>query len=396
MADEEGAPRQRGHAVRVAVVEDESLMRWMIRKIVEARPDMVLVHEAAGFAEGRDLVQPGTTDVVVMDIDLGDGASRSPGSCSGATRAWASCSSPPTTCSTSCSRCGTRCTARGATCRRSPRSSRPRLPGRAERAEHARREAEEADLKVRRDVSRRLHGTIQQRLVLLAHRIERLAERDHDPELTAVAEELDEVRERDVRALSHALMPVGVDIGMREALQLALSRLPPTVWTSVTLDPVIAEHLGDPERPRMAVADRLLVLDVVEEAVTNAVRHGGATAIAIRFGLDLTGRPALVLDVDDDGAGPPASPPPSAAWRGCARRSPSAAVRSSSNRARSAGAGCGCTCPSGSRPAPGRRGADVRLGRRRRPGPGEVRGGALARCGVSGRPRRGPGSTSHR
>lgn len=57
----------------IAVVEDESLMRWMIRKIVEARPDMRLVHEAAGFAQGRDLVQPGTVDVVVMDIDLGDG-----------------------------------------------------------------------------------------------------------------------------------------------------------------------------------------------------------------------------------------------------------------------------------------------------------------------------------
>lgn len=104
----------------------------------------------------------------------------------------------------------------------------------AERAEHARREAEEADLRVRRDVSRRLHGTIQQRLVLLAHRIERLAERDHDPELTAVAEELDEVRERDVRAPSQSLLPVGVDIGLREALQLALGRLPSTVWTSVT------------------------------------------------------------------------------------------------------------------------------------------------------------------
>lgn len=180
-----------------------------------------------------------------------------------------------------------------------------------EEAERARRAAEEADVKVRRDVSRRLHGTVQQRLVVLAHRVERVAARggpDAD-ELHDLADELDEVRERDVRALSHALMPVGVDIGMREALQLALSRLPPTVWTSVTLDPVIAEHLGDPERPRMAVADRLLVLDVVEEAVTNAVRHGGATAIAIRFGLDLTGRPALVLDVDDDGAGPPASPP---------------------------------------------------------------------------------------
>jgi hypothetical protein len=154
----------------------------------------------------------------------------------------------------------------------------------AERAEHARREAEEADLRVRRDVSRRLHGTIQQRLVLLAHRIERLAERDHDPELTAVAEELDEVRERDVRAPSQSLLPVGVDIGLREALQLALGRLPSTVWTSVTLDPVLAAHVGDADRPRMAVPDRLMVLDVVEEAVTNAVRHGGATTVRIALG----------------------------------------------------------------------------------------------------------------
>lgn len=67
------AAGSRGLAVRVAVVEDESLMRWMVRKIVEARPDMVLVHEAAGYAAGRDVVQPGTADVVVMDIDLGDG-----------------------------------------------------------------------------------------------------------------------------------------------------------------------------------------------------------------------------------------------------------------------------------------------------------------------------------
>lgn len=69
----ETTPRPHGLAVRVAVVEDESLMRWMIRKIVEARPDMRLVHEATGFAEGRELIQPGTADVVVMDIDLGDG-----------------------------------------------------------------------------------------------------------------------------------------------------------------------------------------------------------------------------------------------------------------------------------------------------------------------------------
>lgn len=70
---ESGATGRQALAVRVAVVEDESLMRWMVRKIVESRADMRLVHEASGFAEARELIQPGTTDVVVMDIDLGDG-----------------------------------------------------------------------------------------------------------------------------------------------------------------------------------------------------------------------------------------------------------------------------------------------------------------------------------
>lgn len=73
MADAQEREQPGALAVRVAVVEDESLMRWMVRRIVEARPDMRLVHEASGFTEGRDLVQPGTADVVVMDIDLGDG-----------------------------------------------------------------------------------------------------------------------------------------------------------------------------------------------------------------------------------------------------------------------------------------------------------------------------------
>lgn len=193
------------------------------------------------------------------------------------------------------------------------RAAEERRRAEAERAEEARRAAEDADLKVRRDVSRRLHGSIQQRLVILAHRLERVAGSTGPAadELHALAEELDEIRERDVRALSHSLLPAGVDIGMREALQLALARLPPSVWTSVTLEPSIAERLGDADRPRMAVADRLVVLDVVEEAVTNAVRHGRASAIEIRLGIDLTGHPSLTIAVDDDGAGLAGVPVPS-------------------------------------------------------------------------------------
>ncbi|MBX9247014.1 hypothetical protein ICW40_19675 [Actinotalea ferrariae] len=182
------------------------------------------------------------------------------------------------------------------------------------RAEQAAREAQQAELDVRRDVSRRLHGSLQQRLVILTHRLERLsamgasgdgggARDGMADELRALADELDEVRERDVRELSHALIPVGVDIGLREALMIALGRLPATVSTSVTLDPVVLERLDAPDRPHMAVADRLLVLDVVEEGVTNAVRHGSAHTIAVHLGVDVGADVAFTVTLDDDGSG---------------------------------------------------------------------------------------------
>lgn len=194
------------------------------------------------------------------------------------------------------------------------RAAEERRRAEEERAAQAAREAEEAELEVRRDVSRRLHGSLQQRLVILTHRLERLSAGDGDAssragsdgmaqELRALADELDDVREHDVRELSHALMPVGVDIGLREALMIALGRLPATVSTSVTLDPVVLEHLDAPDRARMAVVDRLLVLDVVEEGVTNAVRHGGARTIAVHLGVELGVVIRFTVTLDDDGRG---------------------------------------------------------------------------------------------
>lgn len=188
------------------------------------------------------------------------------------------------------------------------RAAEERRRAEEERAVAAAREAEEAELAVRRDVSRRLHGSLQQRLVLLTHRIERLSDGDGAgsgdtaAELRALADELDDVRERDVRQLSQTLLPTGVEIGLREALMIALGRLPATVRTSVTLDPVLLAHAGSPDRERMAVADRLVVLDVVEEGVTNAVRHGGAHAIAVHLGIDLP-TVTLTVTLDDDGVG---------------------------------------------------------------------------------------------
>lgn len=178
----------------------------------------------------------------------------------------------------------------------------------AERAAQAARRAEQASLEARREVARHLHGGVQQRLVMLSHRMERLAADEGMTALAAarlrdLAEDFDEIREHEVRELSHSLVPVGIDIGLREAMFVALGRLPSAVSTSVTFDPTILDGLEDPDRPRLAVTDRLLMLGVMQEGVTNAVRHGDAGRIDVHLGIDLRDGVELTLSVDDDGRG---------------------------------------------------------------------------------------------
>lgn len=181
----------------------------------------------------------------------------------------------------------------------------------AQRAELAELRAETTELEVRRDLSRRLHGTVQQRLVLAAAEVQALADLEPSAELAArlhaVAEFLDRVREHDVRELSRSLLPFGVDIGLHEALYVALGRLPASVSTTVAFSDTLSARIDDPDRPRLSMAERLLVLDVVEEAVTNAVRHGGARTVTVRLDAEVDDdgtQATFVAQVDNDGSDP--------------------------------------------------------------------------------------------
>jgi len=81
------------------------------------------------------------------------------------------------------------------------------------------------ELRVRREVSEGLHGTVQQRLVLIGSRLTALArELDAAPDLQAarlvaahlqgLAAEVDSLREVDVRELSQLLYPSGIELGV--------------------------------------------------------------------------------------------------------------------------------------------------------------------------------------
>ena len=57
-------------AVRVMVVDDHSLVREMLTDRISDEPDMAIIGQAASGAEAVPLVEQGSPDVVLLDIDM--------------------------------------------------------------------------------------------------------------------------------------------------------------------------------------------------------------------------------------------------------------------------------------------------------------------------------------
>ncbi|MBO9555131.1 hypothetical protein [Cellulomonas sp.] len=189
----------------------------------------------------------------------------------------------------------------------------------ATRARQAVDALQDEEIRVRRLVFDQLHGTLQYHLVAVTAGLDQLAEQlDAEGALPRAAdvrrwaEALEEIREQDVRSLSHAVFPSGADLGTEEAIQLLLHRLPPQVRTSIELGPMY-QQLISRGSARMPVAERLVVIYTVEEAVSNALRHGHARSVHVRADAEPTADPdrwVFTTVVDDDGTGPTLPDPP--------------------------------------------------------------------------------------
>lgn len=188
------------------------------------------------------------------------------------------------------------------------------------RAARAVDELQEEEMRIRRMVSDQLHGTLQYRLVTVTAALDQLAADLAGGRESAVAdirrwaETLEEIRETEVRSLSHAVFPAGLEVGAVEAIELMLRRLPTAIATSVELGPQYRRHLADrPGGALLPVAERLVVVYTVEEAVTNALKHGGARSVRVQAEAYPGAEPErwiLEVTVDDDGSGPPDPLPP--------------------------------------------------------------------------------------
>jgi len=174
-----------------------------------------------------------------------------------------------------------------------------------ERAE-AMRALEDEEVRVRREVAEGLHGTAQQRLVLVVAGLDRLlADADGTAELATLAvlrdlrEKVETVRGGDIRKASRLLYPYQIEVGLVPAVRSMLDEVPAAVRTQLTVDPGV-RALDGPGDCQFTRGERLLVARVVEEALGNALRHGRASAVEVTIERDGC---EVVATVRDDGCG---------------------------------------------------------------------------------------------
>ena len=186
---------------------------------------------------------------------------------------------------------------------------------------------EQEEIRVRRTVAEGLHGTLQSKLVLVDARLADVLARaeargvdSDDVGLAAwVRAELDAVRETDVREMSRLLYPERLELGLVPALRALLGRIPASIATRLVVSDAV-RPLDDPTGLAADVSERLLVVRVVEEALTNALKHGPASSLVVV--LDVADG-VLHVSVENDGelydpaaAGAPVGHRPAGA-RGC-------------------------------------------------------------------------------
>lgn len=179
--------------------------------------------------------------------------------------------------------------------RRARESERSRL-AQAAQATAALAALQDEELHVRREIADTLHGTLQGRVVMLQADLREVASGVDGPprgRLDRIAQELDALRENELRAVSATLYPEGIDRGVVAGLRALISRIPAAIDTSLTVIPSGAE-------PELDLGRRLALLRVAEEGVSNALRHGLAARIdtTVHVGID-----EVTLRVHDDGVG---------------------------------------------------------------------------------------------
>ena len=157
---------------------------------------------------------------------------------------------------------------------------------------------------LRREIALHLHGTVQNKLVILLHRIDGIMREDGSNglaalDLASIRGELEKLIEDDVRKASVYIYP---DI-LRRGLVPALESLGDRFTAAFSVRTILDEELRSQEKVDSDTIPerlRLSAFRIAEEALTNVVKHAEASSVTID--LDRSNG-ALKLRVSDNGRG---------------------------------------------------------------------------------------------
>ncbi len=175
---------------------------------------------------------------------------------------------------------------------------------RAEELQFSRQRMVAVQESVRREIAQQIHGSVQNRLIVLLHRLtelERAAPTEKlAGELGDLRQKLAELLESEVRSISHRLYPSILRRGLVPALQSLGDQFEAAMTVEMQLDDGLTKReRADPKFILEQV--RLAAYRIAEEALTNAVKHAQASWVTIR--LELSSEGWLDLTVRNNGQG---------------------------------------------------------------------------------------------
>lgn len=162
----------------------------------------------------------------------------------------------------------------------------------------------DAEENVRKAIAEELHGHVQTRMMMLYMALTDLSGRieneDVKKELDTLALQLDEIRENDIRQISHRLHPSVIRLNLSAGILSLRDQYDRAIPIEVDISDDVKEReaMGSSSIPAKV---RLALYRVAEEAVGNIVKHSGATRAKI--GLWIERDVIVYMSVGDNGHG---------------------------------------------------------------------------------------------
>jgi len=157
---------------------------------------------------------------------------------------------------------------------------------------------------LRKEIAEQLHGTVQNRLIVLSHRLGELGQLASAKNLSAELQELrDRLRELidgTIHSISHRLYPSILRQGLIPAIQFLTDQFE----VHLNIKTEFNKELQQREKAnRKLISEnlRLAAYRITEEALTNVVKHAKADTVTIM--LDKSPEAGLSLTILDDGQG---------------------------------------------------------------------------------------------